>query len=50
MLGYLWKAGWVPGLGLMSQFAFAGSKWELVSEKAGIKGKFPAVRWSPFKV
>jgi hypothetical protein len=37
MLGCLWKAGLVLGLGLMSQFAFAGSKWELVSEKDGIK-------------
>jgi hypothetical protein len=37
MHGCVWKAGLVLTLGLMSQFAFAGSKWEMVGEKDGIK-------------
>ncbi len=36
MYGLL-KAGLVLTLGLMSQYAFAGSKWEMISEKDGIK-------------
>ncbi|MDQ3232775.1 MAG: START domain-containing protein [Pseudobdellovibrionaceae bacterium] len=37
MQGTIIKASIILALGVMSHFAFAGSKWELVSEKDGIK-------------
>jgi hypothetical protein len=43
----LTKLGLILGLGLMSHFAFGGSKWELLSEKDGIKVDRREVPYSP---